>query len=263
MQPENPSLWVRQQQDFAQDLFNEKDLSPALAKALTTRAGVSLEEAFAIYRNNVLSSLVRALQARFPVTQTLLGEDAFRLLARDYALAFPPDNPVMGWYGRRFPDFLAQVPDMVEYPYLPAMAAFENARIDSATARDAPCLTLEDLAQIPSERLETLVLRGHPAAQRVASDYPILTLWEAHQVPLEEGHASGVFSGAEAILITRPSLSVCHTRLDANTNLFLEATCRGESLALAASHIPPEALAPVLASLITRGAFEADHTEMR
>ena len=62
---------------------------------------------FGVYRNNVYSSLIDVLQARFPVVSRLVGEEFFRAMARVYVEQEPPRSAVLLRYGASFPDFVA------------------------------------------------------------------------------------------------------------------------------------------------------------
>ena len=40
---------------------------------------------FSVYRNNIAVGLIAALEARYPVTQRIVGAEAFRTMARAFA----------------------------------------------------------------------------------------------------------------------------------------------------------------------------------
>lgn len=82
---------------------------------------------FAIYRNNVAVSLVDALQASFPVSAKLVGEEFFRAMAREYIHTEIPRSPILSAYGSAFPAFIASFPPALEIAYLADVASFEVA----------------------------------------------------------------------------------------------------------------------------------------
>ena len=51
------------------------------------RPRVAPARRFAVYRNNVAAGLIRALEARFPVTRRLVGDDFFRAMAGGFVAA--------------------------------------------------------------------------------------------------------------------------------------------------------------------------------
>src|SRR5882757_9264169 len=67
------------------------------------------ESGLAVYRNNVMSSLIKVLAARFPTARRLLGEDCFLETVRRFIAAEPPRSPLLLDYGDAFPEFLRSI----------------------------------------------------------------------------------------------------------------------------------------------------------
>ncbi len=82
---------------------------PSAATPATTsgRMGAPDARRFAVYRNNVAVGLIGALEARYPVSRRIAGDDLFRAMARAFARAHRPRSPVMIAYGEEFPEFVA------------------------------------------------------------------------------------------------------------------------------------------------------------
>src|SRR5208282_6505876 len=82
---------------------------PAASPPATTRGRLGVPDArrFSVYRNNVAVGLIGALEARYPASRRIAGDDAFRGLARAFVRAVKPRSPVMIAYGEDFPEFLA------------------------------------------------------------------------------------------------------------------------------------------------------------
>ena len=82
---------------------------PSAATPAMTRGRMGAPDArrFSVYRNNVAVGLIGALEARYPVSRRIAGEDLFRALARAFAHARKPRSPVMIAYGGEFPEFVA------------------------------------------------------------------------------------------------------------------------------------------------------------
>ena len=77
---------------WAQALLDpEADCPPGL----TTWNSSDPATRFAVYRNNVVCSLVDGLAAAFPVVQALVGEDFFRAMAAVFVRRAPPRSPVL------------------------------------------------------------------------------------------------------------------------------------------------------------------------
>ena len=90
--------------DFAASLDD-----PSVAPSATTLGRVGAPDArrFSVYRNNVAVGLIGALEARYPVSRRIAGEDLFRAMARAFMRAHKPRSPVMIAYGGEFPAFMA------------------------------------------------------------------------------------------------------------------------------------------------------------
>jgi Putative DNA-binding domain len=71
------------------------------------RTGAPDARRFAVYRNNVAVGLIGALEARYPVSRRIAGDDLFRAMARAFVRANKPRSPVMIAYGEGFPEFVA------------------------------------------------------------------------------------------------------------------------------------------------------------
>jgi hypothetical protein len=71
------------------------------------RLGAPDVRRFAVYRNNVAVGLIGALEARYPVSRRIAGDDMFRAMARAFVRAHKPRSSVMIAYGEDFPEFMA------------------------------------------------------------------------------------------------------------------------------------------------------------
>ncbi len=95
-----PEMFASTQASFAAALL---DAGKPVPEGVTSHTGNQPARRFAVYRNNVVASLVKALGARFPVVSRIVGEEFFNAMARVFvdgastALAAPDDL----W--RRFP----------------------------------------------------------------------------------------------------------------------------------------------------------------
>jgi Putative DNA-binding domain len=89
---------------FAAALGEPSTPPPAMTHG---RMGVPDTRRFAVYRNNVAVGLIGALEARYPVSRRIAGDDVFRAMARAFVRAHKPRSPVMIAYGEAFPEFVA------------------------------------------------------------------------------------------------------------------------------------------------------------
>jgi hypothetical protein len=211
------------QQSFAAAVFGQPVELPIRA-ATAARA----ESGLAVYRNNVMSSLIKAVAARFPTVRRLLGEDCFLTTVRRFIVAEPPRSPLLLEYGDGFPQFLKRVGDDA---CIADIADLEAARGKAYHAADAVSLPPQAFAAIPAERLSGLRLTLHPSVSLLQSRFPIVSLWQANQ---EAGGVALPEVRPEAALIARPMLEVEVWNLPPGGFAFLTALRRGATMAEAA-----------------------------
>jgi hypothetical protein len=193
---------------------------------------------FAVYRNNIVSSLLDALQDRYPVTCALVGTEFFRAMARLFAQEHLPESPLMMFYGDALPDFIAAFEPARSVPYLAGVAQLEAAWTYAYHSADAAALDASSLGDIDAAALATSTLRLHPSLRLIRSAYPVASIWAAHQgddAPRIDLHR------AEDVLIIRPGSDVILHRLSRGAFAFVHALCGGDSVEHAARAAAMEA----------------------
>jgi hypothetical protein len=242
-----------------QHAFARALLDPALPvpAGLVARNGADPGVRFAVYRNNVVASLVAALADTFPVVRELLGADFFSAMARLYVAEQPPSSPVLAHYGDGFADWVAQFEPAADLPYLADMARLERARVRAYHAADAPVLGAEAIAAQLAQpaRLPAARLRLHPSVTVLASPWAIVSLWAAHQGPgrLEDVHPAQ----PENALVLRFEDDAAVLAIPGATAEFFRRLQRGLPLGEAAATPDPPDLGASLALLIRHGAISA------
>jgi hypothetical protein len=243
---------------FAHALLDRNDPPPSLRLAGDPDA---LQLRFGVYRNNVFSSLVSVLSARYPAVKVLLGEEFFRAMAAAFIRAHPPESPVMLEYGAKFPDFAAAFGAAVDYPYIAGVAQLEWAAHEATHAADASATDISALHTIDPARFGDAVLRLHPAVRLVSSPYPVHSIWRASLDPSSEPEAE--LSGAEHVLVTRPDFELAIQVVPRGAFAFLSALLDGAALGIAAeAGFAEDAgfdLAQTLALAFASGAVEHVH----
>lgn len=238
---------------------------PTVPAALRAWNGSDPGRRFDVHRNNVMASLVRALEDGFPVTCQLVGAEFYRAMARDYVRAQPPSSPVLLDHGAGFAEFIAGFTPAAAVPFLADMARLERARVEAFHAADAAPLGTQDFAPwlATPERLMQCRVALHPSLRLLRGMHGVLALWAAHQ-PDGEGldvaldAASG--DGREDLLVLRPELEVTARRLAPGLGELLSALAGdarlGEALQRAAAD-PAFELDAALAVLVHGGATVA------
>jgi hypothetical protein len=231
---------------FARGLF-----SGSLPPGVTARDPAEAETRFAVYRNNVLYSLTRALRTRFSTIEQLVGAEFFAAMARVFIENNPPKTPILHDYGAGFPGFLRRFPPVRHLPYLPDVARIERLRGLAYHAADATGLTPEGLAEA-ARRNAALAL--HPSAHVLRVPTPAVTIWRAHH----GGPQGPVTQRPEQALIARDSdMAVMVVPLDPAQTSFCETLHQGNPLlaAIAQARLVDPAFdpAPILALLLGSG----------
>lgn len=186
---------------MSQSTFATALLDPeaAIPQGVVGPDGLPDIKRFSVYRNNVASSLIRALEAGFPVVRQLVGEAFFGAMALVYLRAHPPLRRELMLYGEDFPDFLAEFPPVAHLGYLPDVARLEQALRQSYHAADSTPVAAEVLAQLSEADLLQARLQLAPSLQVLASDWPVHGIWRANA----RGDAPPRMA-AEEVVILRP-----------------------------------------------------------
>lgn len=161
---------------------------------------------FSVYRNNVRSSLSRALGEKFPVIKTLVGEDFFKFLAHEFFHQHPPTSPILARYGDGLPDFLERFEPARDYPYLADVARLEIAWLEAYRASDVAPMQAASVIAAAGDSFETLTTQLHPSLRLLSSPYPVASIWRHHQSEITQEKLR--LSGSENVLVARPHREV-------------------------------------------------------
>lgn len=256
---------VPSQADFAAALL---DPGRAVPQGLHAWNGSDPSARFAVYRNNVVVSLVQALADGFPVVQRLVGDEFFAAMAGVYVRAQPPFSPVLAEYGDGFADWLAGFEPVTGLPYLPDMARLERARVRAHHAADVAALDATALAGRLHEchRIDRLRLAIHPAATAVVSDWAVASLWAAHQCDGDAAIGQVAVDRAESALVHRDGDDVLVRPIGRADAVFVQAlqsarplAAAVEAAALAAAAQTPFDVTAALSLLIRLGCIIGRH----
>jgi hypothetical protein len=176
---------------------------------------------YAVYRNNVVASLMAALRSRFPAVESIVGEEFFAGLARRFVIAEPPRSPLLVTYGDAFAEFLEGFAPARELPYLADIARLEAARTRAYHAADAVPVDAARFAALDGALVETIRIDLHPSVEIVRSAFPVVTIWamncgERELAPIDD------WRGEDA-LVARPHLEVEVRALPPGGAAFLRA----------------------------------------
>jgi hypothetical protein len=159
---------------FADALLNADQPIPC---GITAHNAAVPARRFAVYRNNVVVGLGKALKSRFPVVEKIVGEEYFAAMARVFVKEQPPRSPLLATYGDNFPAFIAAFEPARGLPYLADVARLEAARTRAYHAADAMPVGAEHFATLDSHAVGAIRIDMHPSTGIVRSPYPIVTIW--------------------------------------------------------------------------------------
>lgn len=220
------------------------------------------ERRFAVYRNNVMVSLIDALADTYPVSQAMVGEEFFRAAAGVFARAHPPRSPIMAHYGEEFPDFLGTLPAAAGLPYLADLARLEMLQVQAYHAADATSLPPAAIAPLLAapDRLPAARFTLQPSLRILASPHAVVSLWAAHQSEDIDAALAAVDTALpESALIVRSGLEVETYRIAAGTASFIQSlrdACRFDAAVKRALDADPAFdLTDALSLLLRSGAL--------
>ncbi len=220
-------MWRETQRQFAAALRDPGAPVPAF---ISKTGGGESQRRFDVYRNNVAIGLIDAIADTYPVVHALVGEEFFKGLTRFYTRLFLPTTPVMLDYGADFPDFISTQSETETTPYLGDVARLEWAWNRAYHASDGAPVGIEILADLAESAVENIRLRFHPSVRFLASTWPMVSIWRAHQEPDPQSLLGQLPDHGERAMIVRPEMTVFVRALDSVAYDFTKALYDGESL---------------------------------
>ena len=207
------------QADLASALLDPEQAAPE---------GLAPPSRLAVYRNNVVVSLVEALAAAYPAVLALVGEPFFKAAAGVYVRSEPPRSPVLITYGQSFADFLEGFTPAAKLPFLADVARLERLWLEAYHAADATPQPIEQLGAIPENELPATRISLHPSARLFRSRWPVAALWAANSG--RGAHVDVDLQRPEAVLLVRPRETVQVRVVTPGLFAFLEALQTGKPL---------------------------------
>ena len=237
----------------------------ACPDGLFSSNGADPASRFAVYRNNVHSSLINALATAYPVTLQLVGDEFFRAMASLYVQAHPPSSPLISEYGCTLAEFIQGFEPAASVPYLADIARLERLRVRAYNAADCQALdqqavlqTLQGQADLGGVRLQL-----HPSLSTLDSPYAVVAVWAAHQT--EGGVATLNPWHAQGALVLRQGQQVKLFAIDPGAVAFINHLAHGGTLERAVEHALAVATAfdlhQCLTLLISHNAITHVHIE--
>lgn len=244
------------QAEFAAALLDPQRPCP---DGLFSANGADPASRFAVYRNNVQSSLINALADSYPVVLQLVGEEFFRAMGGIYVQNSPPLSPLMNGYGHDFAAFIEGFAPAASVPYLADVARLERLRVMAYHAADAQPVGHEQIAAALADpqALSELTVELHPSLNLLNSACAVVAIWAAHQ---QEATLAGIDPNqGQHALVLRNGLDVEVFAIDQGASAFIQNLQNGQSLMQALEAVPAFDLSQTLALLISRNAITHLH----
>jgi hypothetical protein len=197
--------------------------SPPLLDLVAPSATLDRRARLRVYADAYLWRLVDVLREDFPRVATLLGDGVFADAVQRYLREHPSTQPSVAQLGRRFPAFLASLPDVPRH--LADLARLERARLEVFTAADADPLPLPALRAVATDDWPRLPLHAIPALRILRLRWPVQRLWS-------DGVADGVEPAPTILRIWRAAdYRVFHAVIDGRAARALTRLIAGCSFA--------------------------------
>lgn len=218
---------------------------------------LTAQQRLGIYRNNTQLGLTEALRDGYPVVNKLVGNEFFNHLARSFIQRFPPKAGCLLSYGGNFADFIAQFQPAAGLPYLPDTARLEWLWHEAFHEAGANALDISTLATVKPEAYANLGFKLHPCARFLASNYPVLRIWQTNQNDYVGDSRVNLDEGGCSLLLYRPALEVELIPLNEAEYLFLTLLAMQMTLNQAVEQVllkePNFAVQAVLQHWLTKG----------
>ncbi len=173
-------------------------------KQLTPSLSLSPEQQVAVYQNNVRGALQSCLAQIYPVCCTILGEGYFKQLAKGYIQHHPSRHSNLNDYGKAFAEFVLQQcqkrPELAEFGYLGDLVKLEWRYHQVYYAKSSPPFDFEEFTHLTERQQAHSTFQLAPCFQFMASDYPILSIFQMNQVSTTKKH--------EAVLLKAENVGV-------------------------------------------------------
>ena len=167
-----------------------------------------LARGLAIYRANAAMVAERALAARHPLLQQMLGEEPLALLARALWHAHPPRRGDLAQWGQELPAFIEAESQLDAWPWLADVARLELALGACESAADAALEagTVPLLAELDPAELRIELM---PSLQLLHSDWPLCEIVAAHAPALDAAARESALAALSELLQQRSAAPHC------------------------------------------------------
>ncbi len=174
---------LSQLQNYFQDYLHQGKNN--IQQYIVDTQKVSAESRLTIYSDAYRLRLLEALTDTYPTMLKYLGESSFTELATAYIDAHPSTYKSIRWFGDSLANFLSQGAQYQPLPFLIELAQLEWTLTLVFDAADSPIFNLQDMANIPMESWENMVLKTHPSVHLLNFSWNVVEYWRSIETKTE------------------------------------------------------------------------------
>lgn len=156
------------QKIFIKDLFSKK-----ISGKYISPHNLSSLQLIQIYQNNFFSTHIDSLKKSYPKVLKIIGEQAFKQIARNYIKARAPQNESIQNYGERFNQFIKKDCITKTLLYLPDVAKAEHLLNLSYYCKNDPALCINEFAKWQKKDVLLNGFSLHLSCYLMQSPYPV------------------------------------------------------------------------------------------
>jgi hypothetical protein len=186
-------------------------------------------ERLRVHASGYPARISEALQESFPAVAHVLGEGAFHALAHRYIAGVALKSYNLNDAGEALPRFLEADQLTRDLPFLPDLARLEWQVARAFHAHQQPPFDATAAADWTLDDWARVTMRFQVSVALVESDWPIRTIWECRETPIEEIDLD-LRNGADRVLVYRSHDTVVCESLDDAEAQALGALFAGQTL---------------------------------
>jgi Putative DNA-binding domain len=207
---------------FQEAILNHDD---RVLDLLLNNSRTGRDTLFGVYQNGYIGRLVDILANDYEDLKSYLGEDEFDELARLYISAYPSRSQNARWFGSRMVEFLLGDRRYSPRRELADLAAIEQALANAFDAKDAPHLTVQDLAKHKPDDWGRLTFAPHPSVATLNIQSAAFAIWRA----VKDGKSPPRVKtkAAHHLLIWRQGTTPMIREISAEESMMWTEACRG------------------------------------
>lgn len=173
---------------------------------------LSAKQALNVYRHSLLGNHLGAMQEIYCVCLRLVGEAFFTFAFERFFSESKHAHYDISQFGEDFPEFLRGFPPAQSIPYLGDVAQLEWSCHLAALGERYPSFDFQALSKVSEKDQALLCFDLPPNSTLLASNYPILAIWQNNQPDAQEKIIS-LKEGGDYLLIWRQGLDLTIERL--------------------------------------------------